>query len=140
MQDKGSFTIVLSGGSLLKALTHLAGKPGMDFSKWYVAYADERNVPHSHEDSNHKGATDAFLSRVSSIRNSFHLSSCIACPMTSQGSNHHLLPLLPYLFVKLLVIASFQWNRLKVVCGLSLRCLADTSELRIYNLDQEGLV
>ena len=65
MQDKGSFTIVLSGGSLLKALTHLAGKPGMDFSKWYVAYADERNVPHSHEDSNHKGATDAFLSRVS---------------------------------------------------------------------------
>ena len=64
LQEKGSFTIVLSGGSLLKALSHLASKPGMDFSKWYVAYADERNVPHSAEDSNHKGATDAFLSRV----------------------------------------------------------------------------
>ena len=64
VQAKGSFTIVLSGGSLLKALGKLANNPGVDWSKWHVAYADERNVPHSSDDSNHKGAREAFLEKV----------------------------------------------------------------------------
>lgn len=64
MQAKGSFTIVLSGGSLLKALVKLVDNPGVDWSKWHVAYADERNVPHSSDDSNHKGAKEAFLEKV----------------------------------------------------------------------------
>jgi 6-phosphogluconolactonase len=64
IKEKGSFTIVLSGGSLLKALAYLVKQPGQDFSKWHVAYADERNVPHTAEDSNHKGATDAFLAKA----------------------------------------------------------------------------
>ena len=39
--------------------------PGVDWSKWHVAYADERNVSHSSDDSNHKGAKEAFLEKVS---------------------------------------------------------------------------
>jgi 6-phosphogluconolactonase len=64
MQERGAFTFVLSGGSLLKALGHLVGSPGVDFSKWHVFFVDERNVPHSHADSNFKGADEAFLSKV----------------------------------------------------------------------------
>ena len=61
---KGSFTVALSGGSLLKALAALAGRPGVDFSKWWVLFVDERNVPHSSPDSNYRGAAEALLRRV----------------------------------------------------------------------------
>lgn len=64
IKARGYFTLVLSGGSLLKALAELVDNKGVDFSKWHVAYADERNVPHSSDDSNHKGAKDVFLSKV----------------------------------------------------------------------------
>jgi len=66
VQAKGSFTLVLSGGSLLKALAELVDNKGVDFTKWHIAYADERNVSHSSDDSNHKGARDVFLSKVGS--------------------------------------------------------------------------
>jgi 6-phosphogluconolactonase len=60
---KGGFTLVVSGGSLLKALNYLE-KVDTKFDKWHIIYADERNVPHSSEDSNHRGAKQAFLSKV----------------------------------------------------------------------------
>ena len=68
MQERGAFTLVLSGGSLLKAIGQLVGSPGVDFSKWHVFFVDERNVPHSHSDSNYKGADEALLSKVSWAR------------------------------------------------------------------------
>ena len=61
---KGSFTLALSGGSLLKALGALAGRPGVDFSKWWVLFVDERNVPHASPDSNYRGAAEALLRRA----------------------------------------------------------------------------
>ncbi|KAL3157888.1 hypothetical protein ABBQ32_012299 [Trebouxia sp. C0010 RCD-2024] len=64
IKQKGSFTLVLSGGSLLKGLTPLASIKGLDWSKWHIFYVDERNVAHSHPDSTHKGAQEAFLSKV----------------------------------------------------------------------------
>ena len=64
IKQKGSFTLVLSGGSLLKGLTPLASIKGMEWSKWHIFYVDERNVAHSHPDSTHKGAQEAFLSKV----------------------------------------------------------------------------
>ena len=76
MQNKGSFTIVLSGGSLLKALAKLADSPGVDWAKWHVAYADERNVSHTSDDSNHKGAKEAFLDQARPSFPSTHVSSC----------------------------------------------------------------
>lgn len=64
IKQKGSFTLVLSGGSLLKGLTPLAGIKGMDWSKWHIFYVDERNVAHSNSDSTHKGTKEAFLNKV----------------------------------------------------------------------------
>ena len=68
VQAHGAFTLVLSGGSLLKALGKLVGMPGVDYDKWHIFYADERNVPHDSDDSTHKGAHEAFLSKVSRVQ------------------------------------------------------------------------
>jgi 6-phosphogluconolactonase len=68
MQARGAFTLVLSGGSLFKALSPLIGLPGADFAKWHVFFVDERNVPHSSPDSNFKGADEALLSKARAAR------------------------------------------------------------------------
>ncbi|GMH36484.1 hypothetical protein BSKO_04352 [Bryopsis sp. KO-2023] len=60
---KGTFTLVLSGGSLVNALGALAGQKTA-WEKWHVFWVDERVVPHSHPDSNLKGAREAFLGNV----------------------------------------------------------------------------
>lgn len=64
IRAKGTFTLVLSGGALIKQLSSLVGVKGIDWAKAHVFYVDERNVPHSSADSNHKQATDALLSQV----------------------------------------------------------------------------
>lgn len=64
MQERGAFTLVLSGGSLFKALSPLISLPGVDFSKFHVFFVDERNVPYSSPDSNFKGADEVLLSKV----------------------------------------------------------------------------
>ncbi|KAJ8775280.1 hypothetical protein K2173_020284 [Erythroxylum novogranatense] len=66
-KEKGSFTVVLSGGSLIKSLRKLLEPPyvdSIDWSKWHVFWVDERVVPKDHPDSNYKLAYDGFLSRV----------------------------------------------------------------------------
>lgn len=60
---KDSFTLVLSGGSLVNALKDLAGEEA-EWDKWHVFWVDERVVPHSDSDSNYKGAKEAFLDSV----------------------------------------------------------------------------
>eukprot|EP00877_Chromochloris_zofingiensis_P015098 jgi/Chrzof1/9842/Cz04g18010.t1 len=65
IKAKGSFTLVLSGGSLVNQLSALVDAKGIDWDKWWVFWVDERNVPHSSNDSNYKGANDAFLSKTS---------------------------------------------------------------------------
>ncbi|CAO2200458.1 unnamed protein product [Urochloa humidicola] len=65
--ERGAFTVVLSGGSLVKALRKLAEPPyleAVDWSKWHVFWVDERAVPKEHADSNYKLASDEFLSKV----------------------------------------------------------------------------
>lgn len=66
-KERGSFTVVLSGGSLIKSLRKLLEPPyidSIDWSKWHVFWVDERVVPKDHEDSNYKLAFDGFLSQV----------------------------------------------------------------------------
>lgn len=65
VEEKGSFTLVLSGGSLLKSLSKLAAVGDEDFSKWWIFFVDERNVPHSSDDSTYKGAKEGFLDSTS---------------------------------------------------------------------------
>eukprot|EP00850_Spirogloea_muscicola_P024328 SM000648S20276 [mRNA] locus=s648:208:1946:+ [translate_table: standard] len=66
-EAQGAFTVVLSGGSLVKALGVLAEEPfkgSIDWSRWHVFWADERLVPLDNADSNYKAANDEFLSKV----------------------------------------------------------------------------
>jgi 6-phosphogluconolactonase len=63
IDEKGAFTLALSGGSLLKALA-LFSPAKVDFSSWWIFFVDERNVSHSSDDSTFKGAKEAFLSKV----------------------------------------------------------------------------
>ncbi|THU46041.1 hypothetical protein C4D60_Mb09t00790 [Musa balbisiana] len=67
VQERGVFTVVLSGGSLVKSLRKLTESPyleSVDWAKWHVFWVDERVVPKDHEDSNYKLAFDSFLSKV----------------------------------------------------------------------------
>uniref|UniRef100_A0A2P2QAY0 6-phosphogluconolactonase n=1 Tax=Rhizophora mucronata TaxID=61149 RepID=A0A2P2QAY0_RHIMU len=66
-RERGSFTVVLSGGSLIKSLRKLLEPPyieSIEWSKWHVFWVDERVVPKDHVDSNYKLAFDGFLSHV----------------------------------------------------------------------------
>jgi len=70
---KGSFTIALTGGSLLKALGSLAGSSSVEWAKWHVFFGDERNVPHKDDDSTLKGARSAFLDKVPIPKNQIYV-------------------------------------------------------------------
>ncbi|KAK9831324.1 hypothetical protein WJX81_002449 [Elliptochloris bilobata] len=72
IKERGAFTLVLSGGSLLKALAPLAATRGADWACWHVFFVDERNVLHSSPDSNFKGADEALLSKVPIPREQIH--------------------------------------------------------------------
>ncbi|KAL6581583.1 6-phosphogluconolactonase 3, chloroplastic [Orobanche minor] len=66
-QERGSFTVVFSGGSLFKSLRKLVEQPyidSVDWSKWHVFWVDERVVPKDHSDSNYLLAYNEFLSKV----------------------------------------------------------------------------
>ncbi|XP_073131503.1 probable 6-phosphogluconolactonase 4, chloroplastic [Henckelia pumila] len=66
-KDRASFTVVLSGGSLVKSLRKLLEPPyidSVDWSKWHVFWVDERVVPKDHPDSNYLLAYDEFLSKI----------------------------------------------------------------------------
>uniref|UniRef100_M4BY53 6-phosphogluconolactonase n=1 Tax=Hyaloperonospora arabidopsidis (strain Emoy2) TaxID=559515 RepID=M4BY53_HYAAE len=60
------FTVAFSGGSLPKILSK--GLPvirdHIDFSKWFVYFADERCVPLDHDDSNYKACKAALLDDI----------------------------------------------------------------------------
>ncbi|GAB2265017.1 6-phosphogluconolactonase 3, chloroplastic [Dionaea muscipula] len=67
VKERGAFTVVLSGGSLIKSLRKLVEDPyvgSIDWSRWHVFWVDERVVPKDHPDSNYKLAFDGFLSKV----------------------------------------------------------------------------
>lgn len=65
INSHGAFVIALSGGSLLRALqTALIGRADIDYSKWTIVFADERNVPHSSPDSTYGAAYEALLRKL----------------------------------------------------------------------------
>lgn len=67
IKAKDSFTVVLSGGTLIHTMRRLVEKPNtdcIDWSKWFVFWLDERVVSLEDPDSNYKLAYDGFLSKV----------------------------------------------------------------------------
>ncbi|AED93307.1 unnamed protein product [Arabidopsis thaliana] len=66
-KERGAFTVVVSGGSLIKSLRKLVESPyvdSIDWARWHFFWVDERVVPKNHDDSNYKLAYDSFLSKV----------------------------------------------------------------------------
>ncbi|KAL1218164.1 6-phosphogluconolactonase 3 [Cardamine amara subsp. amara] len=66
-KERGAFTVVVSGGSLIKSLRKLVESPyidSIDWARWHFFWVDERVVPKHHDDSNYKLAYDSFLSKV----------------------------------------------------------------------------
>ncbi|RZR92330.1 hypothetical protein BHM03_00020638 [Ensete ventricosum] len=69
VKERGCFTIALSGGSLISLMGKLCEAPydkTVDWTKWFVFWADERAVAKNHIDSNYKLTKDLFLSKVCS--------------------------------------------------------------------------
>ncbi|XP_071728917.1 probable 6-phosphogluconolactonase 2 [Rutidosis leptorrhynchoides] len=67
IKENGSFSVVLSGGTLIDSLRKLLEPPyinSIDWSKWLIFFLDERVVPLNHPFSNYKLASDGFLSKV----------------------------------------------------------------------------
>ncbi|KAK4480531.1 hypothetical protein RD792_013607 [Penstemon davidsonii] len=67
IKEKGSFSCVLSGGTLIDTLRKLVQPPyskKVDWSKWLIFWLDERVVPLDDPLSNYKLALDGFLSKV----------------------------------------------------------------------------
>jgi 6-phosphogluconolactonase len=74
--SQGRFTMALSGGKTPRGLYRLlAAAPYRDKMAWTainVFWADERNVPPDHQESNYRLAYDLLLSRVPIPRNNIH--------------------------------------------------------------------
>src|SRR6185369_10564164 len=70
VEQRGSFTVALSGGSTPKLLFELLADPNQPFRDqipWpniHFFWSDERHVPPDHPDSNYRMASEAMLSRI----------------------------------------------------------------------------
>ncbi|CAA3013011.1 probable 6-phosphogluconolactonase 4, chloroplastic [Olea europaea subsp. europaea] len=67
IREKGSFSVVLSGGTLIDTMRKMVESPykdSVDWSKWLIFWVDDRVVPLDSDDSNYKLAWDGFLSKV----------------------------------------------------------------------------
>ncbi|KAI9124867.1 hypothetical protein K1719_004194 [Acacia pycnantha] len=75
VKERGVFAIALSGGSLIGLMGKLCEAPynkTVDWSKWYIFWADERVVAKNHADSNYKLAKDGLLSKVPIVPSHVH--------------------------------------------------------------------
>ena len=75
IRARGSFSIVLAGGSTPKAAyERLAASDASDvrWERWEVFFGDERCVPPDHAESNYRMAREALLSRVPIPENHVH--------------------------------------------------------------------
>jgi 6-phosphogluconolactonase len=67
MEERGRFAVVLAGGSTPETMYGILARDymdGIDWSKVYVFFGDERSVPPHHEDSNLKMASEVLLDHV----------------------------------------------------------------------------
>ncbi|MEE6162692.1 6-phosphogluconolactonase [Cylindrospermopsis raciborskii G7] len=72
IQERGQFTIALSGGSTPKPLYEAIGSLNLDWDKIHVFWGDERYVPSNHPDSNELMARIAWLNRVPIPQTNIH--------------------------------------------------------------------
>lgn len=59
IQQRGRFAVALSGGKTPKAIYEAIRKKKLDWSKVWLFWSDERNVPPDHESSNYRMAMES---------------------------------------------------------------------------------
>ncbi|HEU4931877.1 MAG TPA: 6-phosphogluconolactonase [Pyrinomonadaceae bacterium] len=78
VEQRGTFTVALSGGSTPKLLFELLADPNEPYrnqTPWaniHFFWSDERHVPPDHAESNYRMAYEAMLSRVPVTKNNVH--------------------------------------------------------------------
>ena len=72
IEEKGQFTIVLSGGSTPKPLYEALANESLPWSKIHVFWGDERYVPATHQDSNQLMARQAWLDKIELPASNIH--------------------------------------------------------------------
>jgi len=76
INTQSTFHVALSGGTTPKSLFQLLAKSPyteqIDWSKVHVYFGDERFVPHSHDDSNFRMASEALLKHVEIPQSNIH--------------------------------------------------------------------
>jgi len=70
---KGSFSLVLSGGTTPVGLYKLLAKEKIDFKKWHIYFGDERCLPVDHLDRNSYVAESIWLSKVNILKSHIHI-------------------------------------------------------------------
>ena len=70
--QKGSFLIVLAGGSTPKSVYQLLSIAQADWANWHVYHNDDRCLPADHTDRNSKMARDVWLNHVAIPQNQIH--------------------------------------------------------------------
>ena len=64
IKERGSFSIVLSGGTTPVNIYKLLAKEKIDFNKWFIFFGDERCFPPDHSERNSFVAESIWLSKV----------------------------------------------------------------------------
>ncbi len=72
IKKRGSFLIVLAGGSTPKSVYQLLAKTKADWANWHIYHNDDRCLPVDHIDRNSKMARDAWLNHVTIPQNQIH--------------------------------------------------------------------
>lgn len=64
IQERGSFKLVLAGGSTPEKIYRMLAEADADWPNWYIFHGDERCLPSDHIDRNSVMAASAWLDRV----------------------------------------------------------------------------
>jgi 6-phosphogluconolactonase len=72
IKARGSFSIVLAGGSTPKSIYKALSQLQADWTHWHVFINDDRCLPIDHVDRNSKMVQDVWLSHVSIPKNQFY--------------------------------------------------------------------
>ncbi|XP_068139831.1 probable 6-phosphogluconolactonase [Drosophila tropicalis] len=86
--NKKSFTIGLSGGSLVQLLTKSLVDQPLDTSQWLFFFCDERYVAHDHSDSTYWAYKTELLSKLPSIQDSQFIKADTTKPLDQCAVNY----------------------------------------------------
>ena len=73
IKNKGSFSIVLSGGTTPVNVYKLLANEQVDFEKWYIYFGDERCFPLNHLERNSNVAESTWLSKVNILKSNIFI-------------------------------------------------------------------